>query len=167
MPYGRLAHSILAMIFLLVSISPRTVHAQPPACDATSAWLLERDHLVSWQQIYDSFKRYSACDDGILAEENSDAVVRMLAGRWDQLPALRTLVHRDERFGKFVFMHIDTTTDDHDLDRVVANASLDCPRGNERLCDEIRRMAVTARSQVEPQNPHLPAALRPAASPLK
>jgi hypothetical protein len=159
----RTSGTILTMTFLLLSISPRTVSAQPPACDATSAWRQERDHLQSWQQIYDSFKRYSGCDDGILAEENSDAVVRMLADRWDQIPTLRTLVDRDQRFGKFVFMHIDSTTDDHDLDRVVANSLRHCPRGNEPLCDEIRRRAVVARSQIEPQNPHLPAAMRPAA----
>ena len=143
----RTSGTFLTMTFLLLSISPRIVHPQPPACDATSAWLLERNHLQSWQQIYGSFKRYSACDDGILAEENSDAVVRMLADRWDQIPTLRTLVDRDQRFGKFVFMHIDATTDDHDLDRAIANASRRCPQGDEQLCGTIRLRAVAARSE--------------------
>ena len=137
------------MTFLLLSILPRPVHAERPGCDDPSALFAEGkvDHLETWQQIYDWFKSYSACDDGILGEANSDAVVRMLAGQWEQLPALRTLVDRDERFGKFVFMHIDATTDDHDLDRLVANASRHCPKGDGQLCSTIRRRAVAARSQ--------------------
>jgi hypothetical protein len=154
MPFGKSACAIVAMTFLLLSISPRTVHAQTPACDAEPAWLETKDHLKSWEQIYDSFKRYSACDDGILGEANSDAVVRMLADRWNQLSTLQTLIDRDERFGKFVFMHIDATTDDHDLDRVVENASRHCPQADGQLCRTIKRRAVAARSEQDKIYPH-------------
>ena len=99
----------------------------------------EVDYLKTWDQIYDSFKRYSACDDGAIAEGYSDAVVRMLADRRNQLSTLQTLVDRDKRFGEFVFKHIDATTDDHDLDRVVANADRHCPEGDGELCSTIRR----------------------------
>ena len=147
--YKTSAATTLAMTFLLLSILPRPIDAERPGCDDPSALVAEGevDHLKTWEQVYDSFKRYAACDDGIVAEGYSDAVVRMLADRWDQLPALRTLVHRDERFRKFVFMHIDATTDDHDLDRLVANASRHCPKGDGQLCSTIRRRAVAARSQ--------------------
>jgi len=143
------AYTILAMTFLLLSISPRTVDAQTPACDDALAARAEvdADYLKTWEQIYDWFKRYSTCNEGAPAEGYSDAVVRMLADRWNQLPTLQTLVARDERFGEFVFKHIDATTDDHDLDRVVANADRHCPQGDGQLCSTIRRRAVAARSQ--------------------
>jgi hypothetical protein len=149
MGYKTPTHTILAMTFLLLSSSPRTVHAQTPACDDTLARSaeVEADYLKTWEQIYDWFKRYSSCNEGAPAEGYSDAVVRMLADRWNQLSTLQTLVDRDERFGKFVFMHIDATTDDHDLDRVVANASRHCPKGDGQLCSTIRRRSVAARSQ--------------------
>jgi hypothetical protein len=149
MPDKKSAYTILTMTFLLLSILPRPVHAERPGCGDASAFVAEGevDHLKTWEQIYGSFKRYSACDDGVIAEGYSDAVVRMLADRWGQLSALRTLVDRDERFGKFVFMHIDATTDDHDLDRVVANSSRHCPQRDGQLCSTIRRRAADARSE--------------------
>ena len=141
--------AILAMNFLLLSVLSRPVDAERPGCDDPSALVAggEVDRLKTWEQIYDSFKRYSACDDGILAEGYSDAVVKMLSDRWEQLPSLRALMERDERFGKFVFKHIDATTDDHDLDRVAANADRHCPGGEGQLCGTIRRRAVAARSE--------------------
>jgi hypothetical protein len=149
MSYKTSASTMLAMTFLLLSISPRPVHAERAGCDDPSALFAEgyADHLKTWEQIYDSFKRYSACDDGIQGEANSDAVVGMLADRWKQLSTLQTLVDRDDRFGKFVFMHIDATADDHELDRVVTNASRHCPQGDGQLCSTIRRRAVAAHSE--------------------
>jgi hypothetical protein len=149
MGYKTSASTILAITLLVLSSSLRTVNAGRPGCDDPSALFAEGkvDHLETWQQIYDWFKSYSACDDGILGEANSDAIVRMLADRWNQLPTLQTLADRDERFGKFVFKHIDATTDDHDLDRVVANATRHCPQHDAQLCSTIRRQAVAARSE--------------------
>jgi hypothetical protein len=159
MPYRTSAYTILAMTFLLLSMWPRTVHAERPGCDDPSALFAEGevDYLKTWEQVYGSFKRYSACDDGVIAEGYSDAVVKMLADRWQQLPTLRTLIDRDERFGKFVFMHIDATTDDHDLDRVLENASRHCPQADGQLCSTIKRRAVAARSEqdkIYPPNGH-------------
>lgn len=141
--------TILAGTFLLLSILSLPVRAERPGCDDAMGERAENevDYLKTWDQIYDSFKRYSACDDGAIAEGYSDAVVRMLADRWNQLSTLQTLVDRDKRFGEFVFKHIDATTDDHDLDRVVANADRHCPEGDGELCSTIRRHAVAARSE--------------------
>lgn len=151
MPYKKSPYTVLAMIVLLLSIWPRAVHAERPGCDNAMASRAEDevDYLKTWEQIYDSFKRYSACDDGAIAEGYSDAVVKVLAHRWDQLPKLRTLVDRDSRFREFVFMHIDATTGEGDLDRVVANASRHCPQGDGQLCSTIRQRAVAARVEVD------------------
>jgi hypothetical protein len=141
--------AVIALILFSFGILPRTVHAETPACDEALEERAEMTagYLKTWEQIYDWFKRYSACDEVAPAEGYSNAVVTMLADRWNQLPTLRTLIDRDERFSKFVFEHIDATTDDHDLDRVVANASLHCPKGDEQLCGTIRRQAVAARQE--------------------
>src|SRR5580704_4033314 len=148
MGYKTPTHTILAMTFLFLCSSPRTVQAQTPACDDALARRaeVEADYLKTWEQIHDWFKRYSTCNEGAPAEGYSDAVVRMLADRWIQLSILQTLIDRDKRFGEFVFEHIDATTDDHDLDRVVANADRHCPQGDRQLCGSISRRAVAARS---------------------
>ena len=149
MRHKKLASKILAMTFLILSISPRSAHAERSGCDETMGERAEDevDYLKTWEQIYDSFKRYSACDDGAIAEGYSESVVKMLSDRWEQLPTLQAFVARDERFGEFVFKHIDATTDDQDLDRVVANASRHCPQRDGQLCSTIRRQAITARSE--------------------
>jgi len=141
-------HTLLPAVFaLLMIILASNADAGRP-CDDPMAFVAEGevDHLKTWEQLYGSFNRYSACDDGAIAEGYSDAVVKMLSDRWEQLPALRTLVDRDKRFGKFVFMHIDSTTADRDLDRVVANASRRCPQHDGQLCSTIRQRAVAARA---------------------
>jgi hypothetical protein len=91
MRYQTSASTILAVTFLLLSTWPGTVHAERQGCDEAMtdrAWLLGA-HLKTWEQIYDySFKRYPTCDDGVIAEAYSDAIVKMLADRWEQFPAL-------------------------------------------------------------------------------
>jgi hypothetical protein len=140
---------VLAMSFALLNALPHSVDAERPGCDDPAALFAEGEfnHLKTWRQIYDSYKHYSMCDDGIIAEGYSDVVVKMLADRWNQLPALWTLVDRDDRFGKFVLMHVDSTADDHELDRVVANASRLCPQRDGQLCSTIRQRALAARSE--------------------
>ena len=147
--------TILAGTFLLLSILSLPVRAERPGCDDAMGERAENevDYLKTWDQIYDSFKRYSACDDGAIAEGYSDAVVRYArrpVGTSFRL--CRLSVDRDKRFGEFVFKHIDATTDDHDLDRVVANADRHCPEGDGELCSTIRRHAVAARSEQDKAN---------------
>jgi len=150
MRYKSSAHAIIVVTVLFLGTSTLIVDAQVPVCDDALAERadVEVDNLKTWEEIYAWFKRYSACNEGAPAEGYSEAVVRMLADRWNQLSTLQTLVKHDERFGNFVIQHIDATTDDADLARVLTNASQQCPRSDEPLCDTIRRRAVDARAQL-------------------
>ncbi len=105
--------------------------------------------LKTWEEIYESFRNYSACDEGVIAEGYSNAVVRMLADRWMQLSGFQTLASRDSGFREFVFRHIDATVDRDDLTEVITNASDHCPRRYKTLCDRIRRRAASARSEID------------------
>jgi hypothetical protein len=142
---------ILAMTLLCLSMLASTIRAERPGCSNTLARRAESeiDHLKTWEQIYDWFTRYSACDEGTIAEGYSDVVVKMLAHEWDQLPHLRTLVADDSRFRGFVLRHLDATVDRSDLTVVVTNASRRCPRRDLRLCTDILRQATSARSEVD------------------
>jgi hypothetical protein len=125
------------------------VHAQRPGCDQSAARFAEQeaDTLKTWQQIYNSFKRYSACDDGAIWEGYSDSVVKVLANKWSELPHLSILIARDQDFRDFVLRHIDATTDEKDLENVATNASKRCPRDDAKLCEDILRKAAAARSK--------------------
>jgi hypothetical protein len=52
----------------------------------------DTDHLDNWNAVYRSFKRFSQCDDGGIAEGYSDDVGKLLADHWDQFPRLVKLV---------------------------------------------------------------------------
>jgi hypothetical protein len=149
MPYAKSACTISVMTFLLLGIFARPVYAERHDCEIESAERAEvgTDYLRTWGQIYDWYTRYSACDDGAIAEGFSQAVVNTFALRWYELPKFATLADRDIKFRGFVFKHIDATTDDRDLDRVVANATRHCPQHDAQLCSTIRRQAVAARSE--------------------
>lgn len=94
---------------------------------------------------YLKYARAADCDDGAIAEGWSDAVARLLANAWDELPTLARLVKADPEFLPFVVRHIDATADTDDLERVRANAERRCPPGGyEQLCRVIATAATGA-----------------------
>jgi len=97
--------------------------------------------LKNWTEIYKSFKRFGHCDDGHIAEGYSDSIVRTLASRWNQTRRLNKLASSDSKFHAFVLRHIDATTDDRDLKKVMADAKEHCPSKAETLCREIEKHA--------------------------
>lgn len=102
------------------------------------------DSLDSWKKLDWAFKKYGHCDDGSIAEGNSEAVARLLVDHWDTLPSLVTLVKRDPALKQFVLRHVDTTLDTDDLEKIEAFASSRCPGDATLLCNELRMAAVRA-----------------------
>jgi hypothetical protein len=102
------------------------------------------DNLDSWIKVEWALKKYGHCDDGGIAEGNSEAVARLLVDRWATLPSLAELVKRDPALKRFVLRHIDTTLDTDDLDKIKAFASSQCPTGTASLCRELLTAAARA-----------------------
>jgi hypothetical protein len=120
--------------------------AQEKTCTQTEAMAAEDDsvRIRTWTDLHNSFKRFGHCDDGAIAEGYSDSVVRMLASRWNQLGRLRQLASSDNPFHEFVLRHIDATADEHDIKRVIGNATKRCPAKAKTLCTEVERAARNA-----------------------
>lgn len=97
------------------------------------------DHLDNWNAVYQSFKRFSQCDDGGIAEGYSDDVGKLLADHWDQFPALVKLATNDRAFQIFVVRHIDETIPADTLKKVVKNAKTRCPVNATGLCQLIAK----------------------------
>ena len=119
--------------------------AAPRACTPAEAQIATADVAVeptSWEELYRQFRRYGHCDDGVIAERFSDAIVRMLATRWWGLPDLVPLLRHDRLFADFVLRHIDATADEDDLMLAAEQARGACPTDAEKWC---RRMASAAR----------------------
>lgn len=88
---------------------------------------------------------YKLCpDDGWYGEGMSQTVVVTLAKHWDDLPALDKLFARDSSFRRLVLRHIDATTDEKDLRRVLSNTQTKCPAGHVKLCRDIEAAAKAA-----------------------
>jgi len=101
--------------------------------------------LTSWPRIHASFLRnVPECDDGFFAEGYTEAVVKMLAVRWQSLPELRAFKKNDPKFFAFVLKHIDASADGNDLKQIRANAKQRCAPENRDLCSLIEQAAERA-----------------------
>lgn len=121
-------------------------HAQHKACsprDAAAADVAV-DALDSWTKVERMYRKYGHCDEGSIAEGNSEAVARLLVDHWSRLPRLSEIVRRDPAFRRFVLRHIDTTLDTHDLERIEALATTQCPSESAALCRELSKTAARA-----------------------
>ena len=107
------------------------------------------DRLKDWPTLYRSFREFvPQCDDGEIAEGYSDAVAKLLANHWKELPALVRLVTSDPAFKRFVLRHIDATISADDLTQIDANARLRCPSNGKHLCSLIAAEAKTSLKEI-------------------
>ncbi len=102
-----------------------------------------------WKAFYRLFKRLGHCDDGAMAENFSDRVVKLLAEDWKNLDDLRILAVSDKSFQRFVLSHIDATVDADELRKVIGNAQQHCPSKAKRLCRLIESKAKSAYAEMK------------------
>ncbi|WP_222889524.1 hypothetical protein [Enterobacter sp. C2] len=102
------------------------------------------DHLTSWQVMNDNFTRFHQCDEGSIAEGNSEAVIRLLVDKWETLPKLSVLTRQNAAFETWVLSHIDSTLDSGDLQTTVNLATSQCPASESTLCRKIVKAAQAA-----------------------
>ncbi|MBC7686059.1 MAG: hypothetical protein H7176_12625 [Bdellovibrionales bacterium] len=132
------------VLVALAVVGPCAAHAK--SCspkDAEAADALA-DGLDSWAKLGAAVKQYGHCDDGSIAEGNSEAVARLLIDQWKTLPQLSRLVRRDVALKRFVLRHIDATLDTDDLVKIRTSALTSCPDGAALLCTEVLAAATRA-----------------------
>lgn len=95
------------------------------------------DHLHSWQDMYSAYKQFKQCDDGGVAEGFSEAVARLLADHWANLPQVLPLTRSDPAFEAWFIGHLDETDNNDDLAKIDHLAQRACPVGARKLCDKI------------------------------
>ena len=105
----------------------------------------EYPRLKSWSNIYASYKSYTPqCDDGFMAEGYTHAIVKMLSAHWEKLDDLAGLSRQDAAFRRFELKHVDASADPDDLQKVLANATRQCPRKDRPLCASVSNAAKAA-----------------------
>jgi hypothetical protein len=114
--------------------------------------LTEAAWLNDWDQVYRSYRRFSQCDDGAIAEGYSDSVSKLLANDWSSFGRLLTLTSADRMFRQFVLNHIDPTVPQVVLLNISTNAQSKCPVGGRSLCHLVlRSVEQTTRKQRSPK----------------
>jgi len=140
--------NVLLSILLIstFTLAVNNVLAEEKSCSETEAMAAEDEagSLKSWQDIYSSYKKYSHCDDGAIAEGYDDSITILLANNWGSLKDLKRLVEIDKDFLKFILRHTGATADSKDIQKVYDNASQRCPKDSSNLCSLIRKAAEDA-----------------------
>ena len=102
------------------------------------------DKLNSWTEVDRTFKLFKQCDDGSIAEGNSEAIARLLVDKWDTLPVLAKLIKRNPPLKLFVLNHINTTLDTNDLEKIKQLSTSACPERLDSLCVDLKKAATDA-----------------------
>ncbi len=124
---------------LLVTVCPTMARASQE-CTRRDAMKAEMEaHSVgTWDELYESFRRYAPqCDEASIGEAYSAAVERLLTERWHQLERLRVRTSTDATFRDFVINHIDATIPAKQLLLAQENARDHCPEESHALCESI------------------------------
>jgi hypothetical protein len=108
-------------------------------CSKQDAFIAEAasDHLDTWRKVARARKQFASCDDGGVAEGFSDAVARLLARQWAQVPALVSLIHSQPELEPFVLAHLNEFDDFDDLKAIRTLASHRCPPTATNLCAKL------------------------------
>ncbi len=133
---GRIAIALVLGVSL-------TAGARGKSCTLKDAEAADElvDHMDSWAKVDSALKRFGHCDDGSIAEGNSEAVARLLVDQWATLPALADLIKTDPPLKRFVLRHIDSTLDTHDLEKIKALATSSCVKDLAVLCADLTKSA--------------------------
>ena len=131
---------IIAIVFLAGTTA--SAHGQQ-VCTQKDAIQADKslDGLRDWPHVYESFKRYSHCDDGAIGEGYSDKITILLVNRWDSAEELFDLWRAHPQFGRFVLFHVDELMSPEQAKTIIKNAQESCPPHSEKYCRSLEKKA--------------------------
>lgn len=133
------------LLAILLCMGFATAHARP--CTSRDAEAADQavDSLTSWAAVDRNFRKYGHCDDGSIAEGNSDAIARLLVDHWLTLDKLGELTRNHLPLRAYVLRHIDSTLNTRDLEKIEHLASSNCPSTLNALCADLKAAAERAK----------------------
>jgi hypothetical protein len=129
-------------IFMVLALSVAiAAEAAAPSCNEQDARRAETEAstLTTWKDVFNSYSRFSNCDDGAIAEGYSNSVATLLADHWDQANELVRLARAHPKFEVFVLRHLDQTMTEMQERTIKVNVESACSRNTQRLCDAIKK----------------------------
>lgn len=138
---------LITFLYIFISI----ISVQAKECSHSLYEKADNDavRFEDWKQIYDYDKKYNGCIGSDTSEIVSESIVRILSDKWDQLPDLKKLIEKNNKFEAFVFSSIDSTVSGDDLLKIHDLAKKQCPKNSQKLCSKIGRKALKAYKEMD------------------
>lgn len=105
--------------------------------------------INNWAGVNSFFHKFKQCDDGYIAEGLSSSVSKLLADSWSTTGQLEKMTASDRAFESWVLNHINTTSDDKDLELILNNARGNCLENNKNFCKKIESAANQALQELK------------------
>ncbi|HEY0281470.1 MAG TPA: hypothetical protein VGC27_02475 [Rhizomicrobium sp.] len=133
----------MAALFIAAS-----VRASAYCSDTDAARAIRIVYTIgTWENLNSYVRKYRDCDDGAVAEGNSDRVADLLARRWDTIGALVELTNGDPRFERFVLYHVDSLMRPVQAQAILDNVRNHCPADAAELCRKIEKEVLASTKQ--------------------
>ena len=130
------------------------------ACTKADASAAEKsiDKVLTWPALSKAWRDYRHCDEGPVADQFTEALLRLMVGNWKTVEGLSNLMKGDAEFREFVVAHLKSPAAASDVDDVYSLAKASCPKGQEAFCIEIAAVvkappAAPAMAPMEPIRP--------------
>lgn len=142
--------SYLFYFFVLLSV-PIYAHANLINCTHEEQLKAEEasNTVHDWDSLHRAYHQFGNCDNGGTAEGFSDAVMRLLADKWETAPRLFALISHDKEYKKFILNHINATGGSDDIEKLEKNAQYHCPAQGRDMC---KLIIIRARLAIEDMN---------------
>jgi len=98
-------------------------------------------NIRTWAEYYESYKKFGHCDDGSIAEGYSWSTMKLLKDNWDKIHEFKEL-SKDMDFQKFVYLHINETYSEEELNGIKVNCQKKCPVKHTTICKEIENIVI-------------------------
>jgi hypothetical protein len=135
------ARNVAGVLAIVSFMSVVQLYAGQKDVPCTTAELIaserEASNLRSWDELYQSIKRYGRCNDVDADEGYSESAARILVDSWTTLPQLAELMSKDRKFGRTALYLINATIGSDDLNAIKKHATEKCPSKLKALCNKL------------------------------
>jgi hypothetical protein len=141
------AAMLLVMMFVLWMVNASVMAQVACAGEDAMKAMSEASNLKTWNDVFDSYRKYKQCDDGATAEGYSASVAYLLADKWQDVGELLKLSEKNAGFRQFVLKHVDVTMSMEQSVDIKRNVKDHCPASAKKICVDIQRRLVEFGSQ--------------------
>lgn len=124
-------------LLALALVAATGAFAAGKPCSPNDAKAAEKaiDKVVDLSQLEKAYRDYGHCDSGPVADQFTDALLRLVVD-WKDPEALARAM-KDPGFHGFVIAHLKSDAAKEDRPTVYSRAKTGCPRGEDLFCAEL------------------------------